>query len=77
MNNKFKWKLLYKPPMEHFDENEEETWTKMFYISTDECKDGLSLTLKIHDLIRIYNMDREYITLEDMETGKICKGYYL
>ena len=70
MNNNeklYKWRVLYKPPLEELDDNNLTTWRKTFYISKYECPSKLDLDIKIRNLKYLYNMKDEYIILEDLE----------
>lgn len=62
-----KYQLLYKPPKEIFDENNPDTWWKIFYLDKFSCPSELDLSVKIKELAKIYNMKEEYITLNDIE----------
>lgn len=67
--NKYKWKLFYKPPIEDFREEDTDTWYKLFYISKRDCKEELDLILKINELIQDYNMNKDYLTLEEIDNN--------
>ena len=64
---KYKWRLLYKPPMEKIEDDNVDTWRKVFYIESYECPSELDLKIKITELKKLYNMKDEYIILEDLE----------
>lgn len=64
---KYKWRLLYKPPIEEIVDDDVDTWRKAFYISRYECPSDLDLNIKIRDLKNLYNMEDKYIILEDLD----------
>lgn len=64
---KYKWRLLYKPPLEEIIDDDPDTWRKVFYISVYECPSKLDLGIKIKELKSLYKMKDEYIILEDLE----------
>ena len=59
-----KYILLYKPPIKEFDENNPDTWHKVYHFDTFECPSKLDVAVKIGSLISEYNMKREYLSLE-------------
>lgn len=61
---KYHWRLLYKPPLEELDDNNIDTWRKVFYISLYECPSKLDLGIKIKELKKLYNMKEEYLILQ-------------
>ena len=63
---KYKWRVLYKPPLEEMTEDPD-TWRKVFYLSIYDCPEKIDLTVKIRELKNTYNMKEEYIILEDLE----------
>ncbi len=67
MKQKYKWRLLYKPPIEELDDNNIDTWRKVFYISQYECPSGLDINIKLTELKNLYNMKKEYMILQDLE----------
>lgn len=67
---KYKWKILYKPPIEELDDNNPDTWRKVFYVSVYECPSKLDLAIKLRELKKLYNMKEEYLILEDVENDK-------
>lgn len=64
---KYKWRLLYKPPLEEIIDDDLDTWRKTFYISIYECPSKLDLDIKVKELKSLYKMKDEYIILEDLE----------
>lgn len=64
---KYKWRILYKPPIEELNDNNPDTWRKVFYIDKYECPTDLDLTVKIQDLKKLYNMKEKYITVEELD----------
>ena len=64
---KYKWRVLYKPPLKDMVDNDPDTWRKVFYISIYECPSKLDLAIKITELKKLYNMKDEYVILEDLE----------
>lgn len=66
-NIKYKWRILYKPPLEEMVDDDPDTWRKTFFISVYECPTELDLTCKINQLVADYKMDKKYIILEDLE----------
>ena len=64
---KYKWRLLYKPPLEEIVDDDPDTWRKTFYISIYDCPEKLDLAIKIKELIRDYNMQEQYIIVQDLE----------
>lgn len=67
---KYKWRLLYKPPLEEIIDDDPDTWRKAFYISVYECPSKLDLAIKIKGLKSLYKMKDEYIILEDLEKNE-------
>lgn len=67
MDKKYKWRLLYKPPIEEYNENNIDTWHKVFYINKYECPTGLDVNIKLTELKNLYNMKKEYMILQDLE----------
>ena len=64
---KYKWRLLYKPPLEEIIDDDPDTWRKTFFIDKYECPEQIDLFIKINELKELYNMKSEYIILEDLE----------
>lgn len=62
---KYKWRLLYKPPIEE-QTDDPDTWRKVFYIDKYECPSELDINIKLTELKNLYNMKDEYIILEDL-----------
>lgn len=67
---KYKWRLLYKPPIENEIENDPDTWRKVFYISQYEYPTELDIIIKLIELKNLYNMKQEYMILEDLENNE-------
>ena len=67
MNKYYKWRVLYKPPIEKIDDNNIDTWHKVFYFSKYECPSKIDLDCKLIDLKQTYNMKDEYIILQDLD----------
>ena len=65
--NGYKWRLVYKPPIENIDYNNLDSLPKIFYISIYECPEKLDLHLKINELKKLYNMKDEYTILEEID----------
>lgn len=72
---KYKWRLLYKPPIEEMTDDPD-TWRKVFYISIYDCPSKLDLAIKIRELKTLYKMKDEYVYLEDLETETFVKYAY-
>ncbi len=68
---KYKWRVLYKPPIEELDDDNPDTWRKVFYFSIYDCPEKIDLAVKIKELKNTYNMKEEYIILQDLEDNKI------
>ena len=64
---KYKYRILYSPPISLLDEQNPDTWHKVFLISEYECPTELDLTCKVNELTADYNMNKKYITIEDLE----------
>ncbi len=64
---KYKWRVLYKPPLEDIIDDDPDTWRKVFYISVYECPSKLDLAVKLAELKNLYKMKEEYIILEDLD----------
>ena len=64
---KYKWRLVYKPPIEKIDYNNIDSLPKVFYINNYECPSGLDVNIKLTELKNLYNMKKEYMILEDLE----------
>lgn len=64
---KYKYRVLYKPPIEELDDNNPDTWRKVFYIDKYDCPSGLDVNIKLTELKNLYNMKKEYMILEDLE----------
>ena len=64
---KYKWRLLYKPPLEEIIDDDPDTWRKTFFIDKYECPEKIDLLIKINELKELYKMKSEYIILEDLE----------
>ena len=64
---KYKWRLLYKPPLEEIIDDDPDTWRKTFFIDKYECPEQIDLSIKINELKELYHMKNEYIILEDLE----------
>lgn len=64
---KFKWRVLYKPPLEEIIDDDPDTWRKTFFISKYDCPSELDLQCKINELIHDYKMDKQYIIIQDLE----------
>lgn len=62
---KYKYRILYKPPIEELDDNNPDTWRKVFYLTPYDCPEKLDLRIKVSELINTYNMKEEYITIEE------------
>lgn len=67
---KYKWRVLYKPPLEDIVDDDPDTWRKTFYISVYECPSKLDLAVKLAELKNLYKMKEEYIILEDLENNE-------
>jgi len=63
----YKWRLIYKPPINQIDYNNIDTLPKVFHISKQECKEQIDLELKIQELKNLYNMKSEFLILETLE----------
>ncbi len=63
----YKWRIIYKPPIEQIDYNDIDSLPKVFYLSVYDCPEKLDLGVKIKQLKNLYNMKDEYIELEDLE----------
>ncbi len=66
----YKWRLLYKSPLEEIIDDDPDAWRKAFYISVYECPSKLDLYIKVKELKKLYNMKDEYIILEDLENNE-------
>ena len=64
---KYKYRILYKPPIEEFIDDNPDTWRKVFLFSVYDCPSELDLSVKIKELIQNYNMKEQYITLENLD----------
>ena len=67
MDKKYKWRILYKPPIEQLDDDNVDTWRKVFYLNIYDCPTKLDLAVKIAELKKIYKMKDEYVILQDLE----------
>ena len=63
----YKWRLVYKPPIEEIDYNNIDSLPKVFYLSIYDCPEKLDLDVKIKQLKKLYNMRDEYLQLDDLE----------
>ena len=63
----YKWRLVYKPPIEEIDYNNIDSLPKVFYLSIYDCPEKLDLDVKIKQLKKLYNMREEYLQLDDLE----------
>lgn len=64
---KYKWRVIYKPPIKEIDYNNIDSLPKVFYLSIYDCPEKLDLHIKIKQLQKLYNMKDEYIQLDDLE----------
>ena len=71
----YKWRVLYYPPINKLINNDPTTWRKVFLISTYDCPEELDFQCKVNQLIKDYNMDKEYVIIEDLESETSC--FYL
>ena len=67
MNNKYKYRILYSPPISLFNEEDPDTWHKVFLISKYECPEELDLRCKVNELVSDYHMNKKFLTTEDLE----------
>lgn len=67
MDEKYKWRILYKPPIEWLDDNNVDTWRKVFLISKYDCPTELDFDVKIRELVQLYNMKEEFVYIEFLE----------
>ena len=67
---KYKYRVLYKPPIEEFIDDNPDTWRKVFLFSVYDCPSELDLSVTINQLIKNYNMKKEYILFQDLEKGE-------
>lgn len=63
---KYKWRILYKPPLEEIVDDDPDTWRKTFLLSGYDYPEELDLKVKIRELINDYNMKEEYIEIEEL-----------
>ena len=63
----YKWRLVYKPPIEEIDYNNIDSLPKVFYLSVYDYPEKLDLDIKIKQLKKLYNMRDEYLQLDDLE----------
>lgn len=68
-SKKYKWRLLYKPPVEEEKDDDPDTWRKVFYLDKYQYPTGLNLSVKLTEMKHLYNMKKEYMILEDMENN--------
>lgn len=65
---KYKYRILYYPPHNTLENNNPDTWRKVFLINRYDCREELDLVVKIKELILDYNMNPEYVIVEDLDT---------
>lgn len=68
---KYKYRLLYKPPLKDLDDNDISTWRKVFYFSIYDCPSELDLKVKIAEYKNLYHMNPRYIIVEDLEENRV------
>ena len=64
---KFKYRVLYKIPLEENDHQNPDTWRKVFLLTKYDCPSELDLSVKINQLVQDYNMDKQYVILQNLE----------
>lgn len=63
----YKWRVVYKPPIEKIDYNNIDSLPKVFYYSIYDCPEKIDLAVELERLKKLYHMKDEYLYLEDME----------
>lgn len=64
-----KYRLLYKPPKEIEKDDDPKTWRKVFYLDKYSCLSKLDLEVNVRALIALYEMNPDYITIENIENN--------
>ena len=66
MNKKYRWRVLYYPPIKDLDDEDITTWRKVFFIDRYECPTKLDLDVKVRELKNLYQMKDEYTIVEEL-----------
>ena len=75
----FKYRVLYKPPMEKVKDDNPDTWRRVWYFTEYDCPEKLDLEVKILQMCTSFNINKKYIEVQEynQKTGEYQFSYSL